>query len=159
MANRGEPWRFETVAGDRVVRVAVRQETEPCGGWAVRGSPRHEPNRGSSVPSVRTAAVCRTVVNTKHHSRKNKKNSLKNSKNMKKRKTNLHQSQVSSKINQRYPLSNGNLHTKNFRQAQTPSESNFSKEKERRSKKRNFLHQNNQNNKPRWHQKNTISNH
>ena len=54
----------ETVAGDRAVRGAVRQETEPCGGWAVRGSPRHEPNRGGSVRSVRTAAVCGTVVNT-----------------------------------------------------------------------------------------------
>ena len=53
----------ETVAGDRTVRGAVRQETEPCGGWAVRGSPRHEPNRGGSVRSVRTAVVCGTVVN------------------------------------------------------------------------------------------------
>ena len=59
-----EPWRFETVVGDRAVRGAVCQETEPCGGWAVRGSPRHEPNRGGSVRSVRTAAVCGTVVNT-----------------------------------------------------------------------------------------------
>ena len=63
-----EPWRTvavrETVAGDRVVRGAVRQETEPYGGWVVRGSPRHEPNRGGSVRSVRTAAVCGTVVNT-----------------------------------------------------------------------------------------------
>ena len=54
----------ETLAGDRVVRGAVRQETEPCGGWAVRGPPRHEPNRGGSVRSMRTAAVCGTVVNT-----------------------------------------------------------------------------------------------
>ena len=67
--NRGEPWRTvavrETVAGDRAFRGAVRQETEPCGGWAVHGSPRHEPNRGGSVRSVRTAAVCGTVVNTR----------------------------------------------------------------------------------------------
>ena len=64
-----EPWRTvavrETVAWDRAVRGAVCQETEPCGGWAVRGSPRHKPNRGGSVRSVRTAAVCGTVVNTK----------------------------------------------------------------------------------------------
>ena len=59
-----EPWLFETVAGNRAVRGAVCQETEPWGGWAVRGSPRHEPNRGGSVRSVRTAAVCGTVVNT-----------------------------------------------------------------------------------------------
>ena len=59
-----EPWRFKTVAGDRAVRGAVCQETEPCGGWAVRGLPRHEPNRGGSAWSVRTAAVCETVVNT-----------------------------------------------------------------------------------------------
>ena len=52
------------MAGDRAVRGAVRQETELCGGWVVRGSPRHEPNRGGSVRSVRTAAVCGTVVNT-----------------------------------------------------------------------------------------------
>ena len=58
----------ETVAGDRAVRGAVHQETEPCGGWAVRGSPRHEPNRGGSVRSVRTAAVCGTVVNTSEFS-------------------------------------------------------------------------------------------
>ena len=72
MKNRGkstdEPWRTvavrETVAGDRAVRGVVRQETETCGGWTVRGSPRHEPNRGGSVQSVRTAAVCRTMVNT-----------------------------------------------------------------------------------------------
>ena len=67
--NRREPWRTvavrKTVAGDRAVRGAVRQETEPCGGWAVRGSPRHEPNRGGSVRFVRTAAVCGTVVNTR----------------------------------------------------------------------------------------------
>ena len=30
----------------------------------VRGSSRHEPNRGSSVRSVRTATVCGTMVNT-----------------------------------------------------------------------------------------------
>ena len=56
------------MAGDRAVRGAVRQETEPCGGWAVRGSPRHEPNHGGSVQSVRTAAVCGTVVNTRKES-------------------------------------------------------------------------------------------
>ena len=56
----------ETVAGDRAVRGAVREESEPCGGWAVRGSPRHELNRGGSVRSVRTAVVCGTVVNTRH---------------------------------------------------------------------------------------------
>ena len=73
MAGR-EPWRTvavrKTVAGDRAVRGAVRgavrQETEPCGCWAVRGSPRHEPNRGGSVRSVRTATVCGTVVNTSY---------------------------------------------------------------------------------------------
>ena len=37
VATVGEPWRFETVAGDRAVRGSVCQETEPCGGWAVRG--------------------------------------------------------------------------------------------------------------------------
>ena len=52
------------MAEDRAVRGAVRQETEPCGGWAVRGSPRDEPNRGGLVRSVRSAAVCGTVVNT-----------------------------------------------------------------------------------------------
>ena len=51
--------------GDRAVRGAVRQETEPCGGWAVRGTPRHEPNRGGSVWSIQTAVVCGTVVNTR----------------------------------------------------------------------------------------------
>ena len=66
MANSGEPWRFETVAGDRAVRGAVCHETKPCGGWAVRGLPRHEPNRGGSVRYVRTAAVCGSVVNTSH---------------------------------------------------------------------------------------------
>ena len=69
VANRGKPWRTvavrETVAADRAVRGAVRQETELCGGRAVRGLPRHEPNRGGSVRSVRTAAVCETVVNTR----------------------------------------------------------------------------------------------
>ena len=54
------------MAGDRTVRGAVCQETEPWGGWAVRGLPRHEPNRGGSVRSVRTAAVCGTVVNTRY---------------------------------------------------------------------------------------------
>ena len=54
------------VAGDHAVCGAVRQETEPCGGWAVRNSPRHEPNRGGSVRSMRTATVCGTVVNTNH---------------------------------------------------------------------------------------------
>ena len=64
MANCGKLWHFETVAGDSAVRVAVRQETEPCGGWVVRGSPRHEPTHDSSVWFVRTAAVCGTMVNT-----------------------------------------------------------------------------------------------
>ena len=61
-----EPWQFETVAGDRAVRGAVCQETKPSRGGAVRGSPRHELNRGGSVRSVRTAAVCVTVVNTRY---------------------------------------------------------------------------------------------
>ena len=52
------------MAGYHAVRGAVRQETELCCGWAVSGSPRHEPNRGGSVRSVQTAAVCGTVVNT-----------------------------------------------------------------------------------------------
>ena len=52
------------MVGDRAVRDAVRQETELCGGWAVRGSPRHELNRGGSMQSVRTGVVCGTVGNT-----------------------------------------------------------------------------------------------
>ena len=59
-----EPWRFETVARGRAVRGAVCQETELCGGRAVRGSPRDKPNRGAAVRSVRTTAVSETVVNT-----------------------------------------------------------------------------------------------
>ena len=47
-----------------MVRSAVRQETELCGGWAIHGSPRHEKNRGGSVRSVRTAMVCGNMVNT-----------------------------------------------------------------------------------------------
>ena len=62
--NRGKPWRLETVVGDRAFHDAVCQETEPRGGWAVRGLPRHEPNHGISVWSVRTAAVCGTMVNS-----------------------------------------------------------------------------------------------
>ena len=70
MVNCGELWRTvavrETVAVDRMVGSVVRQETEPCGGWVDCGLPRHEPNRGGSVRSVRTGTVCGTVVNTKY---------------------------------------------------------------------------------------------
>ena len=52
------------MAGDCAVRGAVCQETELYGGWAICGLPRYKPNLEGSVQSVRTAVVCRTVVNT-----------------------------------------------------------------------------------------------
>ena len=59
VANRCKPWQTvgipETVVGDHVVRGAVRQETELCGGWAVGGSSRHEtePRRFGAVRANR----------------------------------------------------------------------------------------------------------